>query len=185
MTSERALDWVDGIAHRLIHHAARRAPDSLADRLEEEWLADLASQRGPIQRLRFAFGCCWAINVIAHEHAVAALPVASSPTGQGHFTHHPGGNGDSPFFTARTITFVLVAILHAALLYDSVFAKDGMHLGVGSAISMIVWLTVAIYWLGNLYYNIEGLQAMVLPVAAVSAFLPAIFPATKNNRSPP
>jgi len=129
MTSERA-DWVDGIAHRLIHHAARRAPDSLADRLEEEWLADLASQRGPIQRLRFAFGCCWAINVIAHEHAVAALPVASSPTGQGHFIHHTGGHGDSPFFTARTTTFVLVAILHAALLY-------GLAMGLGPKFTKI------------------------------------------------
>src|SRR3984957_10992603 len=71
---------MDGIAHRLIHRAARRAPDSLSDRLEEEWLAELASQRGSIQRLRFALGCCWATNVIAHEHAVAALPVAGSLT---------------------------------------------------------------------------------------------------------
>jgi TonB family protein len=131
MTSERALEWVEGIAHRLIHHAARRAPDSLADRLEEEWLADLASQRGPIRRLRFAFGCCWAINVIAHEHAVAALPVASSPTGQGHFIHRPGGNGDAPFFTARTITFLLVATLHAALLY-------GLATGLGPKFTKII-----------------------------------------------
>ena len=131
MTSERALDWVAGSAQRLIHHAARRAPDSLADRLEEEWLADLASQRGPIQRLRFAFGCCWAINVIAHEHAVAALPVASSPTAQGHFIHHADGHGDSPFFTARTITFVLVAILHAALLY-------GLATGLGPKFTKII-----------------------------------------------
>jgi ABC-type uncharacterized transport system permease subunit len=69
--------------------------------------------------------------------------------------------------------------LHAMLLYQSVFAGDGMRLGIGNAISMIVWLTVVIYWLGNLVYNVEGLQAMVLPVAAVCAVLPAIFPATR------
>jgi len=54
-----------------------------------------------------------------------------------------------------------------------------MHLGVGNAISLIVWLTVAIYWLGNLFYNVEGLQAMVLPVAAVCALLPVLLPATR------
>jgi TonB family protein len=129
MTSERAWDWVDGIAHRLIHRAAGRAPDSLSDRLEEEWLADLASQRGSIQRLRFALGCCWATNVIAHEHAVAALPVAGSAAGQGHFIH--AHRDDSPFFTGRTITFVLVALLHAALLY-------GLAMGLGPQIRKII-----------------------------------------------
>jgi ABC-type uncharacterized transport system permease subunit len=69
--------------------------------------------------------------------------------------------------------------LHGMLLYQSVFAGDGMHLGIGNAISMIVWLTVVIYWLGNLFYSVEGLQTMVLPVAAICAFLPAIFPATR------
>src|ERR1700675_4891918 len=46
-------------------------------------------------------------------------------------------------------------ILHASLLYESVFAADGMRLGVGNAVSTIVWLTVVIYWLGNLFYNAE------------------------------
>lgn len=69
--------------------------------------------------------------------------------------------------------------MHAMLLFNSVFAGDGIHLGVGNAISTIVWLTVAIYWLGNLFYRIEGLQALVMPVAALCAILPALFPATR------
>jgi len=74
-------------------------------------------------------------------------------------------------------TVVLVPlILHATLLYESMFAGDGVRLGVGNAVSTIVWLTVVIYWLGNLFYNIEGLQAMVMPIAAVCAFLPALLP---------
>jgi len=80
---------------------------------------------------------------------------------------------------ARTLEHLMVLvplILHGALLYDSVFAGDGVHLGVGNAISTIVWLTVAIYWLGNLFYNLEGLQAMVMPVAAICAILPMLFP---------
>src|SRR5262245_53075713 len=80
--------------------------------------------------------------------------------------------------TLENIAILLPLMLHAGLLYHSVFADDGMHLGVGNAISTIVWLTVFIYWLGNLFYNVEGLQAMVMPVAAVGAFLPVLLPAT-------
>ncbi len=82
----------------------------------------------------------------------------------------------------RTLERLLVLVpltLHAALLYDSVFAREGVHLGVGNAVSIIVWLTVLIYWLGNLFYNIDGLQAMMLPVAALCAFLPALFPSAR------
>ncbi len=70
--------------------------------------------------------------------------------------------------------------LHAMLLFNSVFAGGGIHLGVGNAVSAIVWLTVAIYWLGNLFYRIEGLQALVMPVAAFCAILPVLFPAARS-----
>ena len=81
--------------------------------------------------------------------------------------------------TLERLVVLVPLILHATLLYESVFAGDGMHLGVGNAISTIVWMTLVIYWLGNLFYNVEGLQAMVMPVAAVCAFLPVLFPATR------
>jgi ABC-type uncharacterized transport system permease subunit len=80
--------------------------------------------------------------------------------------------------TLESIVTLVPLTLHASLLYASVFAADGMHLGVGNAISTIVWLTALIYWLGNLFHNVEGLQAMVMPVAAVGAFLPVLSPAT-------
>lgn len=88
----------------------------------------------------------------------------------------------TPRAGAKTFEHLVVLIpltLHAMLLYGSVFASDGMHLGVGNAVSTIVWLTVAIYWLGNLFYNAEGLQAMVMPIAAVCALLPVLFPAAR------
>lgn len=89
-----------------------------------------------------------------------------------------GGADTSRSTTEHAIVLVPVG-LHAMLLFNSVFASDGLHLGVGNAVSAIVWLTVAIYWLGNLFYRIDGLQALVLPVAALCAFLPALFPATR------
>ena len=91
--------------------------------------------------------------------------------------HAPTARAESR--TLEHLAVLVPLLLHAMLLYDSLFAADGMHLGVGNAISLIVWLTVAIYWLGNLFYNVEALQAMVLPVAAVCALLPLLLPATR------
>lgn len=94
-------------------------------------------------------------------------------------TSAPSGvaRSDRPVF--EHVIVLAPLILHAILLFNSVFADDGIHLGVGNAISTIVWLTVAIYWVGNLFYRIEGLQALVMPVAALCAFLPALLPATR------
>jgi ABC-type uncharacterized transport system permease subunit len=72
---------------------------------------------------------------------------------------------------------VLVPLgLHAVLLARSAFGAHGLNLGIGNAMSAILWLTVLIYWLGNFFYKLEGLQALVMPVAAVASFLPAVFP---------
>jgi TonB family protein len=128
MTSKR-WNWADKIAHRLIHVAARRVPNTLSGRFEEEWLADLAAQRGPMSRLRFAFGCCWATNIIAREHAVAAVPATVSQIAHGNFAEQP--QGDFPFFTGRTVTFVLVATLHVAVLY-------GLAMGIGPKFTRVI-----------------------------------------------
>ena len=53
-----------------------------------------------------------------------------------------------------------------------------MYFGVGSAISVIIWLTVLIYWTGNFFYRLEGLQVMVLPIAAGLSLLPLALPST-------
>jgi len=93
----------------------------------------------------------------------------------------PGHNG-AALINRRVFEHGIVLvplIMHGMLLFHSVIASDGIHLGVGNAISSIVWLTVAIYWIGNLFYRIEGLQALVMPAAALCAFLPALFPATR------
>jgi ABC-type uncharacterized transport system permease subunit len=74
---------------------------------------------------------------------------------------------------------VLVPLgLHTLLLSQSIFSDHGLHLGIGNAISAILWLTVLIYWLGSFFHQLEGLQALVLPVAAVASLLPAVFPAS-------
>lgn len=75
---------------------------------------------------------------------------------------------------------VLAALgVHAAALFGTMLAGNVLRIGVGDAISVILWLTVLIYWLGSLFYRLEGLQALIMPAAAVAAFLPALFPAAR------
>ena len=42
----------------------------------------------------------------------------------------------------------------------------------------MLWLAVLIYWLESFRLHMEGMQPMVLPLAAVGAILPVIFPQT-------
>ena len=75
---------------------------------------------------------------------------------------------------------VLVPLaMHGGLLAHSLFAADGLHLGLANALSAILWLTVLIYWLGNFFYRLDGLQALVLPLAAAAVLLPALMPAAR------
>ncbi len=67
--------------------------------------------------------------------------------------------------------------LHTVLLGGTLFDSAGMYLGVGNALSLILWLTVLIYGLGSLYYRLDGLHALVLPAAAIAVMLPVVFPA--------
>src|SRR5438552_12812042 len=115
MSSEGMGFWVDWIAQRLIHFAARRAPEDLTDRLEEEWLADSAAQREPIPRLRFAIGCCWAMIVIALEHDAPKRPATVPHMGQRHFIRFP--RDEWSFLTGGTIAFMLLASLQTTVLY--------------------------------------------------------------------
>ena len=78
--------------------------------------------------------------------------------------------------TAENFAIFVPLALHAAILSRSIFADDGLHLGFGNAISAILWLTVLIYWIANFFYRLEGLQALVLPLAALAVVLSAVAP---------
>jgi len=67
--------------------------------------------------------------------------------------------------------------IHGYLLWQGIFTGGGIDLGIFSALSLIAWLTLLVYSVARFFYPIGGLQAMVLPLAAVSLLLPGVFPA--------
>ncbi len=106
----------EGLARWLIQHAARAAPPSLAERLEEEWLADLDARQGFIARLRLAAGCCWATRVIAYEHGGAKVPAAAAAT-TGSRTMSAYAQHQDPYFSPRSVAIVLIIVLHVGIVY--------------------------------------------------------------------
>lgn len=68
-------------------------------------------------------------------------------------------------------------VLHAMLLYGRVVTADGLDLGVANAISLLVWITVLIYWVaGLLVEGLAGIVGLMAPVALVAILLQVVIP---------
>jgi len=66
--------------------------------------------------------------------------------------------------------------LHTWLVYDMLWAQPELRFGFGPALSVMLWLSVLLYWVESLFFQLEGMQAPILALAAVCAPLPALFP---------
>ena len=71
--------------------------------------------------------------------------------------------------------------LHGWLLYDGIFAAAELRFGFAQALSVMMWLCVAIYWVENLFYSLEGMEPLVLAPAALATPLPALFPGLASS----
>jgi len=66
--------------------------------------------------------------------------------------------------------------LHGWLLHQDLIAPAQLRFGFGQALSVMLWLGVAIYWVESLFYGLDGMQPLMLPLAALAAPLPTVFP---------
>lgn len=65
----------------------------------------------------------------------------------------------------------LALVLHGILLYKSMATAEGLDLGLANAVSLIVWLTLLIYWFAGLAYpGMANVQGLLAP-AALAAIL--------------
>jgi ABC-type uncharacterized transport system permease subunit len=71
--------------------------------------------------------------------------------------------------------------LHGWLLYDGIFAAPVLRFGFAQALSVMMFLAVAVYWIESLFYPLDGMEPLVLPLAAVAAPLPALFPGLASS----
>lgn len=74
--------------------------------------------------------------------------------------------------------------LHAWLLYESLFVGSGLNLGLVYAVSLILWLTMLVYWVARFFYPLASLLTLVLPLAALGVALPVLFPQVHRLAEP-
>jgi ABC-type uncharacterized transport system permease subunit len=114
--------------------------------------------------LYFSTAACWLLlSALAWRSSRQPLAAAG-----------PAPRGE---FRVESLLVPVALVLHAMLLYRRVMSPDGLDLGVANAISLLVWLTVLIYWLGGLVF--EGLSAvlgLMSPVALLAVGLQAAIP---------
>ena len=113
--------------------------------------------------LYFSTAACWLL--LSGAAFRASRPAAAGA---------PSPRNDARF----EIVLVPVAlVLHGMLLYRRVVVPDGLDLGVANAISMLVWLTVLIYWLAGLAFEgLAGILGLMAPVAFLAVLLTAVIP---------
>ena len=76
---------------------------------------------------------------------------------------------------AERLLLLFALVAHAVSLRMAIFDGGSMRFGFAIALSVMLWLAIALYWIESFYARMEGLQAIGLPAAAVAAMLPALF----------
>jgi ABC-type uncharacterized transport system permease subunit len=78
---------------------------------------------------------------------------------------------------AKERGWLLAAVIaHGITVADELFGGGQMRFGFAVAISLMLWLALALYWIESFYTRMEGLQMIGLPLAAVGVLLPLVFP---------
>ncbi|MCX7175545.1 MAG: cytochrome c biogenesis protein CcsA [Proteobacteria bacterium] len=66
--------------------------------------------------------------------------------------------------------------LHGITVGQEIFGGGAIRFGFSVALSLMLWLAIAMYWIESFYARMEGLQMLGLPLAAAAVLLPALFP---------
>lgn len=112
------------------------------------------------------------MNTIQLGSAAVAVAYASAA-----WRSWPLRAGRKPIALAvEQLVLGILLLAHAGLLGVAIFAPAGVNLGLTNALSLIFWLTLAIYWFTSFFYHVDGLPALALPFAAAAVALAAVFP---------
>jgi len=74
--------------------------------------------------------------------------------------------------------------LQAGLLYNNLIVGSSLNLSLVYSISLILWLTLLIYWIARFFYHLANMLSLVLPLAAFGVLLPVFFPDTRALSAP-
>lgn len=118
--------------------------------------------------LYFSTAACWLLlSAMAWR---ASRPALASPAG----APAPARPSD---LRPEAILVPVALVLHGMLAYRQILTPEGLDLGVGNAISLLVWLTLLIYWLAGLAFEgLASILGLMAPVALAAVLLQAAIP---------
>ncbi len=112
--------------------------------------------------LYFSTAACW-LALAAIAWRAAGVPAGDSRA--------------APAFRVEGALLPVALVLHGMLAYNGILTDDGLNLGFANSISLIVWLTAAIYWLASLGYpGLASIQGLWAPIAFLAVLLQAFLP---------
>ncbi len=77
---------------------------------------------------------------------------------------------------ALRLAIVAVWAVHAWLLRDAALVDDTWRFGFALALSATMWLAVALFWFESFVVPLMSVWLVILPLAALCALLPLVFP---------
>jgi ABC-type uncharacterized transport system permease subunit len=75
-------------------------------------------------------------------------------------------------------------VLQAGLLYNNLIVGSNFNLSLAYSVSVILWLTVLVYWIARFFYPLANMLSLVLPLAAIGVILPELFPDARTLSAP-
>ncbi|EEG10469.1 cytochrome C assembly family protein [Pseudogulbenkiania ferrooxidans] len=94
-----------------------------------------------------------------------------------HFIGHWRGVGILPRHPRREhLLLGVLLLLHAMAVMGPLREGALLSLGVGRALSVLVWLMLLIYWTCGFFYRVEGLQLFMMPLAVATLAFSLLFP---------
>ncbi|WP_231895339.1 inner membrane protein YpjD [Vogesella sp. LIG4] len=70
---------------------------------------------------------------------------------------------------------VLLAV-HAMVLTLPVAHSGALNMGLGSALSLLAWIMLLIFWTGSYFARMEGLQVFLVPLGAIGVLMAEVLP---------
>jgi ABC-type uncharacterized transport system permease subunit len=95
-------------------------------------------------------------------------------------TRWRGGRASRGLQAWERAALLVPLALHGWLLYQGLFSGE-LRFGFAQALSVMMFLGVALYWIESLFYSLEGMQPLLLPLAAAAVPLPALFPGLASS----
>jgi len=120
-------------------------------------------------------------DIVVHLIAAAAYLGLAWHFWNSRWRGAPGSEQRSGLRGWERAALLVPLALHGWLLYAGIFATSDLRFGFAQALSVMLWLAVAVYWIESLFYPLDGMEPLVLPLAAIAAPLPAFFPGLASS----